>query len=298
MRPVILVFACFAAAGAVAAHGEEMGDAADALSRARARGALEFTAYDDFPPYSFRGSNGLPAGVDVDLANALAAKLGLHAQVRLVTPGEDVSDDLRNNVWKGHYLGGGVSDVMLHVPTDPGFADGQPQSLIFGGYFHESVTIAYRESRVLRIDSPQSLAGRKVGLELDTISDHYMSSAYGGRLRTAAVRKPSLSAVVNALRSGEVDAVMGPKGELQGLFAIAGVHDVRYRDPPMQGLFNGAWRIGLAVKKADGAELQAALSQALQELRTDGALAALFTTHHMEYADAETSAAAVAHTDK
>ena len=31
---------------------------------------------------------------------------------------ENMNDDLRNMVWKGHYLGYGPADVMLHVPVD------------------------------------------------------------------------------------------------------------------------------------------------------------------------------------
>ena len=31
---------------------------------------------------------------------------------------EDMNDDLRNMVWKGHYLGTQPSDVMMHVPVD------------------------------------------------------------------------------------------------------------------------------------------------------------------------------------
>jgi ABC-type amino acid transport substrate-binding protein len=291
MRRLILMVACFALAPTAGAQN----DAADTLSRARARGSLEIAVYDGFPPYSFRNEHGAPAGVDVDLANALAAKLGLRARLRFIVAGEEVGDDLRNNVWKGHYLGGGVADVMLHVPTDPAFADGQPQALIFGSYFRESITIASLATRKLRLDAPLALAGHRVGVELATLSDHYMSSAYAGRLRTAAVRKASLQEAVNALGVDEVDAVMGPKGELQGLLAKAGLHDIRYRDPPLSGMLNGAWDIGLAVGRADGAALRVALIQALQELRADGTLAGMFAAQRMQYMDGQQGIAAAGH---
>lgn len=277
MRHLVVVAACAAWIGGTPAEADD-----DTLAKARARGALEVAVYDNFPPYSYK-ADGVPMGADVDLANSLAAQLGLRARLRFITAGEGVSDDLRNNVWKGHYLGGGVAEVMLHVPADPVFASGQGQSLIFGEYFHESVTIAHLAKHKLAITTPLALADRKVGVEIDTISDHYMSSAYGGRLRAAAIRAPSLAAAVSALSNGDVDAVVGPKGELQGLFAMARLHDVQYRDLPLNGMFSGAWDIGFAVRKADGDALRAALDGALEDLRADGTLAAIFARHDIVY---------------
>ena len=72
-------------------------------------------------------------GIDVDLAKALAAKLGLKLDVAAFDAGEEVSDDLRNMVWKGHYLGGGAGDVMLHVPLDATLAEKNPQVRFVGG---------------------------------------------------------------------------------------------------------------------------------------------------------------------
>ena len=82
----------------------------DQLDQARERGVLEVAVYRDFPPYSYP-QQGKYVGADVDLAAALARKIGLPLKVRPIMPGDDADDDLRNNIWKGHYLGGGVADV-------------------------------------------------------------------------------------------------------------------------------------------------------------------------------------------
>lgn len=71
----------------------------------RKRGRLKVAVYNNFPPYSEAGK-----GIDVELGQALAAKLGLQADVIGFMPGENMSDDLRNMVWRRkRFLGGLVS---------------------------------------------------------------------------------------------------------------------------------------------------------------------------------------------
>ena len=83
-----------------------------------ASGVLKVAVYENFPPYSFQ-QDGQARGVDVDLANALAEALGLKAELIWVIPGEKLDDDLRNYIWKGHYLRPKLlADVMLRVPYD------------------------------------------------------------------------------------------------------------------------------------------------------------------------------------
>lgn len=266
------------------APGAHAQDEADPLTVVKARGALEIALYDDFPPYSYKGPNGQPAGVDVDLGRALAEKLGLQAKFRLFVADENMSDDLRNNLWKGHYLGGGVADVMLHVAADPQFAKMEDKADFFGAYFHEAVTVVYHPDKLEAFDNPLALTGHKVGVEIDSISDYYMSGAFNGRLRSVAVRKPSLSEAVSAFKVGEVDAVMAPRGELQGLIKSAQLGDLAFKEQQLVGMFRTAWDIGMAVKSEDSKTLRDALAKALEDLRSEGRLAAIFAAHGIDYA--------------
>lgn len=274
----VLVWATLAFAGSVQADGE-----ADTLAVVKARGAIEVAVYDAFPPYSYKDDKGKPAGVDVDLAHALAEKLGLKAKLRLFVADESMSDDLRNNLWRGHYLGGGVADVMLHVAADPKFAAQEDKVSFFGAYFSEAVTVVYHPDRVEAFESPLALSTQKVGVEIDSISDYYLSGAFNGRLRTAAVRHATLSDAVEAFRKGEVDAVMAPRGELQGLMHRAAFGEVASRQQELVGLFRTSWDIGLAVKRSDDTALRDALEQALESLRAEGRLAQIFAAHGLEY---------------
>lgn len=276
--------ACALALFVAAFTTQAAGDDSDPLSRVKARGVLEVAVYDGFPPYSYKDSEGRPAGVDVDLGRALADKLGVQLKPRLFAAGENMSDDLRNNLWKGHYLGGGVADVMLHVAADPAFAAKEDKAAFFGAYFHEAVSVVYHPGKLQPFESPLALAGHKVGVEIDSISDYYLSGAFNGRLRTAAVRHPTLADAVAAFKRGEIDAVMAPRGELQGLMKTAGVSDLVFKRQELVGLFRTAWDIGLAVKQDEKSTLRDALARALDDLRAEGKLAAIFAAHGIDYA--------------
>ncbi|WVM92714.1 transporter substrate-binding domain-containing protein [Halopseudomonas pachastrellae] len=88
-----------------------------------ASGELRVALYQDFPPYSFM-QGGEPAGVDVALAQGLADGLGVRLSIQWMQADETIDGDLRNHLWKGHYLRPGeVADVMLRVPYDQEFSN-------------------------------------------------------------------------------------------------------------------------------------------------------------------------------
>ncbi|MFZ3186567.1 MAG: transporter substrate-binding domain-containing protein, partial [Pseudomonas sp.] len=81
-------------------------------------GVLKVMLYQDFAPYSFV-ADGQPRGVDYELAQALAKGLGLTLEVIWAVPGEKLDDDLRDYIWRGHYLRPHeLADVMMRVPYD------------------------------------------------------------------------------------------------------------------------------------------------------------------------------------
>jgi len=257
--------------------------AEDRLQQLRETGVLEVAVYRDFPPYSYPGSDGSYTGVDVDLAAALAQRLGLRLKLRPFLADENMDDDLRNQVWKGHYLGGGVADLMLHVGLDPAYAERQDKVSLFNAYQHETLAVIYRPRRGPPIDSPLALADRRIGVEVDTIGDYYLSGAFNGRLRTAAVRKLSVSEAIAAYLKGEVDAVMAPRSQLQGALHRAGIKAEEFEINEFAGSFRTSWDVGMAVK-AGNPELEQALRAALDELRSEGRLQALFAAHGVEQA--------------
>ena len=96
-----------AAAGVAALAGTAR---AGALERIRARGTLSVAIYQDMPPFHVAGE-----GIDIELARALAGALDVKLSLLPFLADENMGDDLRNMVWRGHYLGFGPADVMLHL---------------------------------------------------------------------------------------------------------------------------------------------------------------------------------------
>ena len=264
---------------------------ADALSVVRGRGIIEIAVYRDFPPYSYGKTPAEARGIDVDIAQSIAERLGIKLKLRLIAAGESVTDDLRNHVWKGHYLGGGVADVMLHVGYDPAFAEREKNVLLFEPYFHETVALAYLPSRIKNADSPISLTEHKIAVEGDTISDHIMSSAYGGALRNSAVREQSLEDAVAAFKAGEVDGVMGPAGELQGILTEQRVAGAAYHTQEAVGQMRTAWDVGVAVKNTESASLRDAVATIIDEMKIDGSLKKIFAVYGVNYIDASAALA-------
>lgn len=246
------------------------------LNVIRRRGRLRIAVYDGFPPYSDSGQ-----GIDVDLGKALADKLGLVPEIVGFKAGEDMGDDLRNMVWKGHYLRGEPADVMMHVPVDPVLAEANDKVRIFGPYHQETLAMARVASR---IPAPRGSAAvalevftrEKIGVEGDTLADAFLLGTLRGRLRENVVHFRSVAEAGRALREGVVSAVLAPRGELEA--ALEGEQRFAIDEAGFAELTRGRWSLGMAVK-ADAPDLAYALAGALAQLQSEGVVSAIFGRH-------------------
>lgn len=243
------------------------------LDAIRQLGRLKIAVYDNFVPYSDAGK-----GIDADLGIALAERLGLVPQVIGFKAADDMGDDLRNMVWKGHYLRGEPADVMMHVPVDPILAQANDKVRIFGAYHHESLAMARDASR---IPVPRGSAAvalevftrEKIGVEGDTLADSFLLGVLRGRLRENVVHFHSVGEAAKALGEGAVSAVLAPRGELEA--ALPGNQRFAVDEAKFAELSGGRWPLGMAVR-ADAPDLAAALQKALEGLKADGTVAAIF----------------------
>lgn len=269
------------AAGALALAGLiPSATAAAAELELQQPGTLRVAVYANFPPYSAAGK-----GVDVALGRALAEQLGLQPQIVEFPADEDMKDDLRNMVWRGHYLGTKPGDVMLHVPVDTHFASVNPQVRIFAPYHLETLALARLPERVPQpsntvAESFEVFTTEKIGVELDTHSSDFLLHILDGRLKPNIVHFPNLAAAVEAMRRGEIAAAMGTRTELEG--AIGGGTDIALDPLSMPELRIRPWPLGMAIRQ-DSDRLADALSKALAELQRSGALAKIFTDHGLSH---------------
>jgi len=236
-------------------------------------GALRVAVYADFAPYSARGK-----GVDIAIAQALAERLGLRAEIVQFAADEDMNDDLRNMVWRGHYLGTRPADVMMHVPVDEQFAARNDKVRIIAPYHRETMAIARNPARVpppagSAANAFEVFVREKIGVELDTHASDFLLHVLNGRLRDNVVHFRSVAEATAAMGRGEISAVMAPRGQLEAaLKDVAGFELNPLAIPEMRV---AAWPLGLAVKAENG-ELAKALSVAMAELQRSGELARIF----------------------
>lgn len=244
------------------------------------KGVLSVSLYKDFPPYSYV-AEGKQAGIDVDIANALAAKLGVSSQIRFVGADENVEDDLRNNVWKGHYLGGGVTDVMLHMPVDNAFSEKVDKVKFVAPYQLEQVAFAFDTNKVGKQPTLANFMSDPIGVEIDTLSDLYLLEAMQGQISKNIRHFDSLTKASAALKSGEVAGIMGPRGELEGLLTER-PDNIQVQSLVTPGLARSNWAMGIAVK-ADNEELAKAVNTSMAELVKDGTVKKIFEQYKVTY---------------
>lgn len=242
----------------------------EVMAKIQARGRLTVAVYNAMPPFHVEGT-----GIDAEIAQQLASEMGLQLSLMPFNAGENMGDDLRNMVWKGHYLGFGPADVLLHVPVDKPLMDSQPQSMIFAPYFRESVALAYHVGRAKRVERLADLRDQKVAVAGQTLAGWLLIGADGGAYRAQLLTH--LDNGVEAARmliNAEVNVAAGNASELHSV--IKGDPQYRIIPLPVSRAPRGAWAVGMAVKKS-ATDLAEVLQTAMHNLAMDGRLADIFS---------------------
>jgi ABC-type amino acid transport substrate-binding protein len=248
---------------------------ADALPKLRERGSLVVAVYRDLPPFNMGGQ-----GIDVALAQALAEALDLKLSLLPFIAGEDMGDDLRNMVWRGHYLGHGPADVLVHVPVDRPLMDSSPRVQIFAPYYRERLVIARDLNKVPRMDSLDDFAGQKIAVAGQSLPGWLLIGAEGGRYREQLLTQWSDGhAAAQGLKRGEVAAAAGLASELES--ALAGDPRFAIEPLPLPRMRDG-WAIGLAVRK-ESTDLAQALQAAMNRLADSGRLKQIFAASNVTW---------------
>jgi ABC-type amino acid transport substrate-binding protein len=253
--------------------------AAASLAKVRERGTLIVGIYNEMPPFHVAGQ-----GIDVELAQALAEALEVKLSLLPFNADENMNDDLRNMVWRGHYLGYGPADVLMHVPVDRPLMDATPQVTIFAPYYRERIVMARDLACLPTLDTMQRLADQKVAVPGQTLAGWLLLGADGGAYRNQlSTQWKDGTECARALQRGEVSVAAGMSSELESVlrgdarFAIEAMPSPR---APRDG-----WATGLAVKN-DATDLAPALQAAMNRLGEQGIIKDLFARHNVGWRSA------------
>lgn len=261
-----------------------------------ASGYLKVAVYNNYPPYSFLDGD-QPRGVDIEIARALARGLGVELELSWMTPDESLDDDLRNYIWKGPVLEREqdapmlkrpVADVMLRVPYDKEFAykvdpDGRVMNDLvhfFAPYQREQWILGYHNQRMEPFENLAVFQYDRVGVEIDSLPDLYLSGAFRGALRNNVVHFSRFDQAVEAMLAGKVSAVMGQRAEVEWGMRLS--DQIASLSVPLPNLYKPRWDVGMAVRE-NHRQLSYALSDVVEQMIRSGDMTAVFGSYGLAY---------------
>ncbi|MDB5846175.1 MAG: amino acid transporter substrate-binding protein family [Polaromonas sp.] len=251
------------------------------LARIRDSGILKVAVYKDNAPFSDGPATDMQ-GLDIALANALARQMQLKLALLPFDAGERMNDDLRNMVWRGHYLGYGPADIMLHVPVDKYLMQENRQALIFAPYMRQ-VQVLLHDTRALpQVTGPDDLKGHKLAVERGTGLASVLMGQQGGMLRAQVGLHASGVEAARAVIGGQAAAAYVLRSQAEAALAEARPRPAHLAltSMPLEGVPENGWPLGLAIK-ATNKDLGQAIEVAFKELRGNGELLAMFQQRGM-----------------
>ena len=206
-------------------------------------GSLIMCTNAEFPPYEFHNGNEI-VGIDVEICNAIAEKLGLKLEI------EDIAfDAIIPEIVSGKAdLGAAGMTVTEDRKQNVDFSD---------SYAHATQVIIIREDS--DIAGPDDLKGKLVGVQQGTTGDLYVSADLGD---DAVERYSKGMEAVQALTQSKVDAVIiGGETAKQYVKEVPGLRilDESYTDE----------EYAIAVQKGN-TQLLDAINTAIGELKKNG----------------------------
>jgi ABC-type amino acid transport substrate-binding protein len=253
-------------------------------------GVLKVMLYQGFAPYSFQ-QDGQPSGVDYEVAKALAKGLGLTLEVIWAQPGEKLDDDLRDYIWRGHYLRPHeLADVMMRVPYDREFSYKSNEFgelinehvVMFGPYQRERWQVAFDQRRLASVPSVAVFQHNPIGVEVDSVPSFYLSSIFDGMLSGKLHHYATTEAAFAGMNSAEVDAVMALRGEIDWQLKQAANPSFAKAENAYPDMGKQVWDIGMAVHESNR-QLAYALEEKLEELILAGEVRTLYAQYGLQY---------------
>ena len=205
MKKTRIVAALMAAAMMLTVAACGGSDAASSAASSAAAGEAALTTVTDgvltmgtnaaFPPYEFVDENNEIAGIDADIAKAVAEKLGLKLEIK-----DMAFDSLITAVESGS-----VDIVLAGMTVTPERQEAVNFTTSYATGIQ--VVIVTEGSAIASIDD---LEGKKIGVQSGTTGDIYCSSAPedGGYGEDAVSRFDNGALAVQALMNGQVDCVV------------------------------------------------------------------------------------------
>ena len=250
--------------------------AARPLDDVVASGTIRIALYTDNSPWSDKAKDGTPVGIDVDLAQAIAAQLKVKPDLHFYDASEDMGGDFRLNLWKGDLVGSPLSDLMLQVPNDRALSERDDQVVLTSPYFMQHLAFAYDKDKVGKLDALTDIGQFKVAVEGTSASDLAFMTALGGRYRPNATHFLNFEKAVAAYKDKQVPIIAGTEAQIQAAFHDDGISasDNPLLIPALMGPVKNHWELAGAVR-GNSWDLGYAVGDIITAMVKDGRLQAI-----------------------
>ncbi len=223
---------------------------ADALDEIGKAGVLRVGVFEDFPPFSAAGPDMALQGYDIDVANALAAALGVKMELVGITGQNRIPTLLAHKV-----------DLLLSV----GYSDERAKVIDYTAPYAPYYIVVLGPAD-LAAAKPGDLAGHSVGVNKGTLEDSSLTAA--APPGTDIQRFNDYGGVIAAFLAGQVQMIV--VGNDVGATIMA-------RHPPVEPhekftLLSSPDQIGLNKNEP---RLRQALDAAIARMKQDGSLNAI-----------------------
>ena len=224
---------------------------ADQLDDARARGSIIFATEGNWAPWTFYDDNGQRAGFDIEVAQAVAEKLGLRAEF------VDVE-------WSGIFAG---IDVGRYTTAANGVDVTEDRA---AKYAFTTPYCFNRYALIVRSDNDAITAFEDLQGRTTSNSPGSTYAQIGEQYGATVVEVEALAETMNMVINGRVDASIN---------AIDSFNDYMAQQPdaPLKiaAVSEEFTPVAFPIRAEGSETLVAAINQAIEELREDGVLTAI-----------------------
>jgi polar amino acid transport system substrate-binding protein len=258
--------AAFGAAGLLAlitaAQAQDV-KAPDSIAKA---GKIVYCSDISGPPLGYFDENNQPIGSDIELGQAIAAKLGVKAEFAN-TPFDGIIPALQ-----AHHC-----DAILSQLFDK---PARREVVDFVDYMYSSESLLAKKGNPKNVKSLDDLSGVKIAVENGTtiqtlIDDQNKKFAAAGKAPANLIVYPKDSDALQALQIGSVD-VYGTTLESAAYFMLKAPNQFEVAGDPFAKIL-----CGIATRKDDTATHDA-IQKAFDAVRADGTYMKILTKWHLE----------------
>ena len=222
--------------------------------------ALRFLTEEDYPPFNFKGADGVPIGFNVDLARAICTELNLACTIQVRR-----FDTLIPALDEGR--GDAIIASLAITPATRAQVDFTDR------YYRSPARFVGRRDFALEEITPETIAGKRIAVVAGSAHEAYLRDFFA---ETAIQSLPNPDAALAAVQKGDADLMFGDGVMLAfWLNGTASGNCCAFKGGPFVESRYFGEGVGIAVKRGNDA-LRRALDYALFRLWEKGVYTDLY----------------------